>query len=120
MPSVEIQNPAITWEFVLQVIALILALGAAIVTVTKAIEAIGKISVRKRVIELETRMKKVEDRLELGDKRFQSQSDDLGQVLLTMHAIMMHLISGNDKDKLQATEKELTVYMAKRKTEGRQ
>ena len=114
VPSVESLN--LSWEFVLQVVALLLFLAGAIVAVIKAVEAVGKISVRKKVAELETRMDKVEGRLVLGDKRFQSQSDDLGQVLITMHAMMMHMISGNDKDKLQVTEKELTAYMAKRKT----
>ena len=114
MPSVEIPQPILTWEFVLQVIAVILALATAIVTVTKAVEAIRKISVRKKVSDLETRMDKVENRLKLGDRRFAEQSDDLGQVLVTMQAIMMHMISGNDRDKLRSTEKELTDYIAKR------
>jgi len=116
MPSVEGANFVLTWEFILQVIALILAVGTGIVTVVKAVEAIMKYSVRKKVKNLETRMDAVETRLKLGDKRFEAQSDDLGQVLVSMHAIVMHMISGNDKDKLQATEKEMTAYMAKRKT----
>ena len=116
MPSVESTSFVLTWEFILQVIALILALAAGIVSVSKAVEAITKMSVRKKVNSLEDRMNKVEDRLKQGDKRFEAQSDDLGQVLISMHAIVMHMISGNDKDKLQATEKEMTEYMAKRKT----
>jgi hypothetical protein len=116
MPSVESVNFPVTWEFILQVIALVLAIGAGVVTIVKALEAITKYSVRKKVKDLETRMDAVEERLILGDKRFEAQSDDLGQVLVSMHAIVMHMISGNDKDKLQATEKEMTEYMAKRKT----
>lgn len=116
MPSVENVSFPVTWEFILQVIALVLAIGAGVVTIVKALEAITKYSVRKKVKDLETRMDAVEERLRLGDKRFEAQSDDLGQVLVSMHAIVMHMISGNDKDKLQATEKEMTEYMAKRKT----
>ena len=116
MPSVEAVSFPVTWEFILQVIALVLAIGAGVVTIVKALEAITKYSVRKKVKDLETRMDAVEERLILGDKRFEAQSDDLGQVLVSMHAIVMHMISGNDKDKLQATEKEMTEYMAKRKT----
>ena len=116
MPSVENVSFPVTWEFILQVIALVLAIGAGVVTIVKALEAITKYSVRKKVKDLETRMDAVEERLRLGDKRFEAQSDDLGQVLVSMHAIVMHMIWGNDKDKLQATEKEMTEYMAKRKT----
>lgn len=114
MPSVDFPQPVITWELVLQAVALILAIAGAIVTVVKAAEAIGRISVRKRVISLEARMDRVEDRLRAGDRRFQAQSDDLGQVLVTLQAVMMHMISGNDTEKLRNTEKELTDYIAKR------
>ena len=111
MPSIDV-----SWDFILKVIALIVGAAGAVTAIIKAGQAIGNISVRKRVTALESRMNSVESRLVLGDKRFQSQSDDLGQVLITMHAVVMHMISGNDKDKLQNTEKELTAYMAKRKT----
>ena len=88
--------------------------AGAITAIIKAGQAIGNISVRKRVTALEGRMKSVEDRLALGDKRFKSQSDDLGQVLITMQAIIMHMVSGNDREKLKETEKELQGYLAKR------
>ena len=114
MTSVELPQPILTWEFVLQVIALILAAATAVITITKAMEAIRKVSVRKKVSDLEDRMDKVENRLKLGDRRFTEQSDDLGQVLVTMQAMMMHMISGNDREKLRSTEKELTDYIAKR------
>ena len=109
MPSVDI-----SWDFILKVFALVLLVAGGITTVIKAGQAIGNVSVRKRVTALENRMDKVEARLLLGDKRFQSQSDDLGQVLITMQAMMMHMISGNDKEKLRETEKELQNYLAKR------
>lgn len=109
MPSVDV-----SWEFILKVAAFILLVAGGITTVIKAGQAIGNISVRKRVTALEGRMKSVEDRLQLGDERFKNQSDDLGQVLITMQAMMMHMISGNDKEKLRETEKELQEYLAKR------
>lgn len=109
MPPVDL-----SWDFILKVLALLVGAATSIAAIIKAVQLIGSVSVRKKVKELEGRMSSVEGRLALGDKRFQSQSDDLGQVLTTMQAIMMHLISGNDRDKLKETEKELQIYLAKR------
>ena len=114
MPSVELPKAGITFEGILYAVALLVALCGVLVGIVKGWEAWKKISVRDRVKDLEDRMDKVEERLKLGDKRFQNQSDDLGQVLITMQAMMMHMISGNDKEKLKETEKELQQYLAKR------
>ena len=116
MPSVELPNAGLSWDSIVYAVAILVAVAGIIVSLYKGWEVLKKVSVRDRVTDLEKRMGKVEDRLTLGDTRFQNQSDDLGQVLITMHAIMMHMISGNDRDKLQETEKELTKYMAHRKT----
>ena len=116
MPSVELPNAGLCWDSIVYAVAILVAVAGIIVSLYKGWEVLKKVSVRDRVTDLEKRMGKVEDRLTLGDTRFQNQSDDLGQVLITMHAIMMHMISGNDRDKLQTTERELTKYMAKRKT----
>jgi hypothetical protein len=40
----------------------------------------------------------------------------MGQVLQTLSALQMHFISGNDKEKLQESNKELTAYMNQRAT----
>ena len=116
MPTVELPKAGITFEGILYALALIVAIAGVIVAIVKGWEAWKKISVRDRVTHLEARMAAVDARLELGDKRFQSQSDDLGQVLITMQAIMGHMISGNETDKLRETERELQEYMAKRVT----
>lgn len=120
MPSVELPKASISFDGILYALALLVAIAGVVVAVVKGWEAWKKISVRDRVANLEDRMEKVEARLVLGDQRFQSQSDDLGQVLISVHAIVQHMISGNDKDKLQATDKELIAYMAKRKMEVQQ
>lgn len=116
MPSVELPVAGITFDSILYVLALLVAFSGVIVAIVKGIEAWRKVSVRDKVKDLESRMNEVEERLDKGNKRFKEQGDDLGQVLTTMHAMMMHMISGNDVDKLRETEKELTAYMAKRKT----
>lgn len=114
MPSVELPKAGITFEGILYAVALLVAVCGVVVAIVKGWEAWKKISVRDRVKDLEDRIDKCENRLKLGDKRFQSQSDDLGQVLITMQAMMMHMISGNDREKLKETEKELQQYLAKR------
>ena len=63
-------------------------------------------------------MKKVEARLSLGDKRFELQSDDMGHMLNTQMALMMHFYSGNDHDKLKDQITALTEYMTERATKA--
>lgn len=116
MPSVNLPEASLTWNNLLLVLACIVCLAGVLVALVKGWEAYKKISIRDRVKTLEDDMKGVKSRLDLGTSRFRSQSDDMGQILISMHAIVMHMISGNDKDKLQATEKELTAYMARRTT----
>ena len=57
-----------------------------------------------------------EKRLRRGDKIFKQQSDDLGQVLVTMQGLLLHFITGNDHERLKETNEELTAYMAERAT----
>ena len=61
-------------------------------------------------------MTKVEARLQLGDKRFELQSDDMGQTLNTLQALLIHFISGNDHDRLRDQLQDLTTYMSDRTT----
>ena len=73
---------------------------------------------RDKVKDLEGRMKKVEARLSLGDKRFDLQSDDMGHLLNTQMALMIHFVSGNDHDKLREQIDSLSTYMAQRATKA--
>ena len=86
------------------------------VAILKGWEAWKKISVRDRVKSLEGRMDKVESRLSLGDKRFELQSDDLGHLLNTQLAVLLHMKSGNDHEKLDKQIDSLTKYMTQRAT----
>ena len=115
MPSVEIPKAQLSWETVLLIVAGLVVVAEVISSLLKGWKAWREISVRDRVAKLEGRMGEVEERLKLGDKRFDKQSDDLGQVLDTMNALLLHMISGNDHDKLQQTQKELMRYITHRK-----
>lgn len=117
MPEVKLpETGTITFDSILYVIALVVAVCGVLAALVKGWESWKKISVRDRVKSLEGRMDKVEARLSLGDKRFELQSDDLGHLLNTQLAVMVHLMSGNDHDKLNSQITSLSDYMTKRAT----
>ena len=123
MPEVKLPETGITFESILYVIALIVALSGVLVAIVKGCEAYKKISVRDkvsavdaRVTALEGRMTKVEARLSLGDKRFELQNDDMGAMLATQKALLLHFITGTDHKKLQDELTSLDSYMNQRAT----
>ena len=116
MPEVKLPEAGITFESVIYVIALAVAVSGVLVALVKGCEAWKKISVRDRVKKLEGRMEKVVARLKLGDKRFDLQNDDMGHMLNTQQALLLHFISGNDHDRLRTQLTELGNYMAERAT----
>jgi hypothetical protein len=118
MPEVKLPEAGITFESVLYVIALIVAASGVLVAIVKGWEAWKKISVRDRVKDLEGRMAKVEARLQLGGKRFELQSDDMGHMLNTQMALLVHFVSGNDHDRLRDQISALSEYMAQRATKA--
>lgn len=118
MPEVKLPEAVLTWESVIYVIAVIVAASGVLVALVKGWEAWKKISVRDRVKDLEGRMKKVEARLNMGDKRFDLQNDDMGHLLNSQMALMLHFVSGNDHDKLREQITALSQYMTERATKA--
>jgi uncharacterized membrane protein affecting hemolysin expression len=118
MSDVKLPDGVSAWEMIVFIVALIVAVSGFLVAVVKGWEAWKKISVRDRVKALEGRMDKVEARLSLGDKRFELQSDDLGHLLNTQLAMLIHMKSGNDKEKLDKQIESLTLYMSQRATKA--
>lgn len=116
MPDVKLPDTGITFESILYTLALIVTGAGVLAAIVKGWEAWKKISVRDRVKALEGRMTKVEARLALGDKRFELQSDDMGHMLNTQQALLIHFISGNDHDHLREQLTELSNYMSERAT----
>lgn len=116
MPTIEGPKVSLSFDTLLLAGAVILAFFAVLVAVVKGVEAWKKISLRDRVKGLEMRMDACEKRLRRGDKIFRQQSDDLGQVLVTMQGLLLHFITGNDHERLKETNEELTAYMAERAT----
>lgn len=118
MPEVKLPEAGITFESILYVVALFVAVAGVLVALVKGWEAYKKISLRDRVKDLEGRMERVEARLKLGDKRFQLQNDDMGHLLEVQMALMLHFVSGNDHEKLNEQIKTLSKYMNERATKA--
>lgn len=116
MPEMKLPDVGISFESILYAVALIVAIAGVLVSLVKGWEAWKKISVRDRVKDLEGRMDKVEARLLLGDKRFELQAEDMGQMLNTQQALLIHFISGNDHDRLRDELTNLSEYMSRRAT----
>ena len=121
MPEVKLPEAGITFDSILYFIALIVAVSGVLVAIVKGWEAFKKISVRDkvsaldgRIAAIEGRMTKVEARLSLGDKRFELQNDDMGAMLATQKALLLHFITGNDHKKLQDELSMLDTYMNQR------
>ena len=101
MPEVKLPETGITFDSILYIVAVLVAVAGVLVALVKGWEAYKKISIRDRVKDLEGRMSKVEARLNLGNKRFDLQNDDMGHLLNTQMALMIHFVSGNDNDKMR-------------------
>jgi len=116
MPEAKLPDVGITFDGIIYVIAVIVAVAGVLVALVKGWEAWKKISVRDRVRNLEGRMAKVEARLKVGDMRFDLQNDDMGHLLNTQQALLLHFITGNNNDKLRTQLTELGNYMTERAT----
>ena len=116
MPNVQVPEATLSFDSILYAVAVVVAISGVLVALVKGWEAYKKISVRDRVKKREGRMEKVEARLKLGDQRFDLQNDDMGHMLNTQQALLLHFISGNDHDRLRTQLTELGNYMAERAT----
>ncbi|MBO5681284.1 MAG: hypothetical protein J6T99_00955 [Oscillospiraceae bacterium] len=114
MPDVKLPDAALSWESIVYVIALIVVVAGILAALVKGWEAWKKISVRDRVKRLEEDMEAVKHRLEVGNKRFKSQGEDMGQILQTLNALQVHFITGNDHERLRESNDQLVAYMNKR------
>ena len=114
MPEVKLPEATFSWDNILFAVALLVAACGVIVAIVKGIEAWKKISVRDRVKALEDEVAKINHRLEIGNKRFKAQGEDMGQILQTLSALQVHFITGNDHEKLRQSNDQLVAYMNRR------
>ena len=114
-----------------EVINTILALCGAIITISAALTVIIKAIDKarqpnkrqdERIAALEENMQKIEDRLKLGNVRFQSDSDRMTQIetdvkeankviIEGLQALTAHAIDGNNTDNLYEAKRRLDDYL---------
>ena len=114
VPNVTLPDTTFSWANIVYAIAFAVAVSGILAALVKGWESYRKISLRDRVKKLEDDMSTVKHRLEVGNKRFKSQGEDMGQILQTLSALQIHFITGNDHDKLRQSNDELVEYMNKR------
>lgn len=73
----------------------------------------------ERLEQTENRLKLHDERLEAGDRKFDTLSEDMAQILKVQNALLMHEITGNGIDRLKTVKSELDSYMATRGKEKR-
>ena len=121
MPNVEI-----TLQTVLLVIAVLLLVANVVSTLNKGKKDWAELSgVNQRREAEETqnaRLKDLEDwracvdrRLREGDVRFEDTGRDTMEILLVLRSMIRHMQSGNDHDKLQATDDKLYNYLVEKR-----
>lgn len=120
MPEVTLSG-----ETILVIIAGIVIVAEIISAIAKGKQGWGEISGRnQRVAEmatintrldnLESDMQDCQRRLNEGDGNFRTVKNDLAQVMDVLDGLLMHFISGNDKEKLKSVKADLDHYKSRR------
>ena len=75
------------------------------------------LEMKNRIGALETEMTEMKSRLEEGEKNFRKISSDTAQIMNVLDGLLMHFISGNDREKLRSVKGELDKYKNERMKE---
>lgn len=120
MPKVELNAGTI-----LVALAVVVVLAEVISALAKGKKSLGELSgrdqrqaemtaVKAEIRDLKTRVTDCENRLEQGDRKFDDTRADLKQVLDTLNAMLLHFISGNDKENLKKVKESMDNYLSGR------
>lgn len=120
MPKIELNG-----ETILLVVAAIVVIAEVISAIAKGKKSLGELSgrdqrqaemaaVKEEIRDLKTRVTDCESRLEQGDKKFDNTREDLKHVLDTLNALLLHFISGNDKENLKKVKESMDSYLSGR------
>lgn len=120
MPDVKLSG-----ETILVIIAGIVIIAEIISALAKGRQGWGEISgrnarvaemarVETRLGNLEADMQECQRRLNEGDGNFRTVKNDLAQVMDVLDGLLMHFISGNDKEKLKSVKADLDHYKSRR------
>ena len=120
MPKVELNG-----ETILLLVAAVVVIAEVVSALAKGKKSFGELSgrdkrqaemtaVKEKIHGIETRVSKCESRLEEGDKSFDNVQEDLKHVLDTLNALLLHFISGNDKENLKRVKESMDSYLSSR------
>ena len=120
MPKVELNG-----ETVLLAIAAIVVVAEVISAIAKGKKSFMELSgrdqrqaemaaVKEEIRDIKSRVSECESRLEQGDQKFNETREDLKHVLDTLNALLLHFISGNDKENLKKVKESMDSYLSGR------
>lgn len=120
MPKIELNG-----ETILLVIAAVVVIAEVISALAKGKKSLGELSgwdqrqaemaaVKEEIRDLKSRVTDCESRLEQGDEKFNNTREDLKHVLDTLNALLLHFISGNDKENLKKVKEQMDSYLSGR------
>ena len=120
MPKVELIG-----ETILLVIAAIVVVAEVISAIAKGKKSFSELSgrdqrqaemaaVKEEIRDIKSRVSECESRLEQGDQKFDETREDLKHVLDTLNALLLHFISGNDKENLKKVKESMDSYLSGR------
>lgn len=116
MPGVQLDA-----QTILLVVAVVLLLAQTVTTLNKGKKDFRELTgadrrsteiaeIKKRLDTLESDMGKVEARLTQGESNFSMIRKDTGQIMDVLDGLLLHFISGNDREKLKSVKQELDHY----------
>lgn len=120
MPKVELNG-----ETILLLVAAVVIIAEIISAIAKGKKSFGELSgrdqrqaemtaVKEEIRDLKARVTDCESRLEQGDQKFDETREDLKHVLDTLNALLLHFISGNDKENLKKVKEQMDSYLSGR------
>lgn len=112
-------------ETILLIIAGIVVIAEVISAIAKGVKSWGELSGRNqrtaematmntRITNLETDVAECQRRLNEGDGNFKAVRRDLAQVMDVLDGLLLHFISGNDKETLKGVKADLDHYKSRR------
>lgn len=117
-------TPHELWNMILALCAAIITISTAITVIIKAVEKAKEPNKKQdeRITALEESVKKINERLQLGNKRFESDAgrvDDIecnmkstNKVIIeSLQALTSHAIDGNNIQELKEAKKSLDEYL---------
>ena len=120
MPKMELNG-----EIILLLVAAIVVIAEVISALAKGKKSLGELSgrdqrraemaaIEEEIRDIKARVNDCESRLEQGDQKFDDTREDLKHVLDTLNALLLHFISGNDKENLKKVKESMDSYLSGR------